>query len=494
MSKTAKTKSARIRESLSHPIIDGDGHVMELGPVILDYLKQSAGPRVARRFEKLMTRDGGPWGWYAQSEKQRRDWHTMRPPFWIMPARNTLDRATAMLPNLMRERLDDFGIDFAIVYTSMGLPFISYADDEIRQSVCRALNLMYADLFRDHQDRLTPAAVIPMHTPEEAITETRFAVQELGFKAVMIAGTVKRPIAAAKRRDPKLADYAYWIDSLAIDSAYDYDPVWETFTELGVAPATHNNSMGWGARATTNSYMYNHIGHFAAAGEAFAKALFFGGVTQRYPQLNFAFLEGGAAWASNLYNDIVGHWEKRNGAAARRNLDPAGVDAKKLKALFRKHGGPLAAAADAAAGDASYRGTGAGEDLRTHDEFAACGIKKAHDIKDLFVPNFYFGCEADDRMASVAFNSKINAFGAKLKAMFSSDIGHWDVTDQAGVVAEAYELVEEGLLSKADFKAFTFGNIAELHSQMNPDFFKNTVVESQVKQHMRSRNGRRKAA
>jgi hypothetical protein len=78
--------------------------------------------------------------------------------------------------------------------------------------------------------------------------------------------------------------------------------------------------------------------------------------------------------------------------------------------------------------------------------------------------------------------------------MFSSDIGHWDVTDQAGVVAEAYELVEDGLLSKADFKAFTFGNIAELHSQMNPDFFKNTVVEREVRRHMRARNGHRKAA
>lgn len=493
MSKTAKTKSARIRESLNHPIIDGDGHIIELGPVILDYLKQSAGPRVARRFEKIMTKDGGPWGWYAQSAKQRRDWHTMRPPFWVMPARNSLDRATTMLPNLMRERLDEFGIDFAVVYTSMGLPFVSYADEEIRQSVCRALNLMYADLFRDHQDRLTPAAVIPMHTPKEAMAETRFAVEELGFKTVMIAGTVKRPIAAVKRRAPKLADHAYWIDSLALDSDYDYDPLWETFIELGVAPATHNNSMGWGARATTSSYLYNHIGQFAAAGEAFAKALFLGGVTHRYPQLNFAFLEGGAAWGSNLYNDIVGHWEKRNSAAALRNLDPAGVDTKKLAALFRKHGGSLAKAAKGAALDPSYGGAGR-EDLRTHDEFAACGIKKAYDIKERFVANFYFGCEADDRQSSVAFNSKINCFGAKLKAMFSSDIGHWDVTDQAGVVAEAYELVEDGLLSKADFKAFTFGNIAELHSQMNPDFFKNTVVEREVRRHMRARNGHRKAA
>ena len=32
----------------------------------------------------------------------------------------------------------------------------------------------------------------------------------------------------------------------------------------------------------------------------------------RFPQLRFAFLEGGAAWACNLLSDLLGHWEKRN--------------------------------------------------------------------------------------------------------------------------------------------------------------------------------------
>ena len=35
------------------------------------------------------------------------------------------------------------------------------------------------------------------------------------------------------------------------------------------------------------------MAYFASAGEAMAKALFFGGVTRRFPELNFAFLEGG---------------------------------------------------------------------------------------------------------------------------------------------------------------------------------------------------------
>ena len=66
--------------------------------------------------------------------------------------------------------------------------------------------------------------------------------------------------------------------------------------ELQVAVTAHSPSTGWGSRVTTNHYIYNHVGSFAAAGEAFAKALVLGGVTQRFPTLHFGFLEGGVAW------------------------------------------------------------------------------------------------------------------------------------------------------------------------------------------------------
>ena len=38
--------------------------------------------------------------------------------------------------------------------------------------------------------------------------------------------------------------------------------------------------------------------------------------------------------------------------------------------------------------------------------------------------------------------------GARLNALFSSDIGHFDVPDMTEVVPEAYELVEHGLLDR----------------------------------------------
>jgi hypothetical protein len=125
---------------------------------------------------------------------------------------------------------------------------------------------------------------------------------------------------------------------------------------------------------------------------------------------------------------------------------------------------------------------GTREDPATLDDWQRCQIEKAEDIRDLFVPNFYFGCEADDPLNATAFNSKMNPFGARLRAIFSSDIGHWDVPDMTEVLEEAYELVEDGLLTEDDFRDFVFTNPATLWTGMNPDFFRGTVVEKAVSQ------------
>ena len=58
---------------------------------------------------------------------------------------------------------------------------------------------------------------------------------------------------------------------------------------------------------------------------------------------------------------------------------------------------------------------------------------------------FYFGCEADDPSNVWAFSARANPLGARLNAIFSSDIGHFDVPDMTEVVPEAYEMVEDGL-------------------------------------------------
>jgi hypothetical protein len=165
-------------------------------------------------------------------------------------------------------------------------------------------------------------------------------------------------------------------------------------------------------------------------------------------------------------------------------MNPANLDRELFFDLFRRYGGPMASKLDRLGKDPLKLGAGAGvwedsyEEPENKDEWARCQIERAEDIRDLFVNNFYFGCEADDPINAWAFNSKVNPFGARLKAIFSSDISHWDVPDMAAVVEEAYELVEEEIITEDDFRDFVFTNPVTFLAGMNPDFFKGTVVEA----------------
>jgi hypothetical protein len=269
---------------------------------------------------------------------------------------------------------------------------------------------------------------------------------------------------------------------IGLDSQHDYDPVWAKCQDLGVAPTFHSGSRGFGLRTSPTNFVYNHIGHFAAAGEAVCKALFMGGVTRRFPQLKFAFLEGGVGWACNLYADLIGHWKKRS-LDALAATNPANLDRKLLVELAGRYGGPgMAEYLRKAGGEIDARSLTRPEAPEQLDDFAACGIRRVEDIRDLFASSFYFGCEADDPINAWAFNRKFNPYGARLNALFGSDIGHFDVPDMGEVLPEAHELVEEGLITQDDFRDFVFGNAARFWTNGNPDFFKGTAVEKQVRE------------
>jgi predicted TIM-barrel fold metal-dependent hydrolase len=476
-------KSSEIRAQLGHPVIDADGHWLEPVPIFLDFLQQTAGSSMVDRFRENKKREDV---WYTLSPQERLDRRLRRPTWWGEPA-ETRDKATAMLPGLMYERLDEFGIDFAVVYTTLGLVQGSLPDDDLRRSVCRALNRMNAELFAPYADRMTPVATIPMHTPDEAIAELDHAVGELGMKAIMIANHVRRPLGpqTASATGGYYPSGGFYIDTLAMESPYDYDPFWQACIDRKVAVTAHSSSMGWEGRAAVNNFTFNHVGHFAGASHVFAKALIFGGVLRRFPQLRFGMLEGGAAWAVNLLEDLIGHWAKRHEGAVLANLSPSNIDLKQLKALLTQYGGPAYAGRidEIIAGPSTLKPFYSAADLaaREHDagppldDFEASGVRDADDLRHLFAERFFFGCEADDPTAAWAYRGK-----SRLNPMFSSDVGHFDVTDMSSVLQEAYELLEDGELTEAEFRSFTFSNAMRLHATLNPDFFKGTVVEDAV--------------
>ncbi|MFT5576861.1 MAG: putative TIM-barrel fold metal-dependent hydrolase, partial [Bermanella sp.] len=334
------SNSAQVRAGLNHPVIDADGHYIEtmpiLKPFLIDSVREIAGADLARRVEN------GEAGvdydetvlrpWSKMSEQERLARGISRPPWWTLPAGNTLDRATAHLPKLMAERMDDMGIDFAVMYPSRMLTATAIADPELRVAVCRSLNRFFAEAYGPYSDRMAAVAQIPTHNPQEAIAELDYAVKELGFKAVMINGLIHRPLdKAGSMADASRPNWGSIsgsrIDTLGLDSDYDYDPFWQRCVDLKISPATHTPGMGWGSRQSPSNYMYNHIGSFGAAMEATCKSLYMAGITQRFPQLNFGMLEGGVGWACSLLSDLIEHWEKRNSATI-HNLDPKKIDTK----------------------------------------------------------------------------------------------------------------------------------------------------------------------
>ncbi len=228
MSGHAHHSPSEIRAKLKHPIIDGDGHWVEYDPVFAEQMRKVGGDKAADGFLQAMdvTRESLALG---VAERRRRQ--VAMPGFWTRQTANTLDRATAMMPHLLYERLDEIGSDFAIVYPTAGLRLPRIVDDATRRAVIRAYNIVSAGYFKDLADRMTPAAIIPMHTPDEAIAELEFVTKQLGSKVGMFGSAMPRKVSSVTANDPDTNRLAVGYEVFGIDSPYDYDPVWENCRE-----------------------------------------------------------------------------------------------------------------------------------------------------------------------------------------------------------------------------------------------------------------------
>lgn len=468
-------RAEEIHAELKHPVIDGDGHWMEPIPVFLEYLSEAGGPKSVDQIRALWRRGDA---WYRATEQERQH-NRMRRFIWWGVTSQTFDKATALLPALLNERLPELGIDFAVMYPSFGLTINGIAPDELQCAAARAYNNMTADMFAPYGARFAPVGIIPARTPTSAIQELEYAVGKLGYKAIMLRGNQERLIpSAAEGVDPQKAPF--YCDNIALDSPYDYDPFWRRCVELGVAVTQHSGSTRWSDRASISNFTFNHVGHFAEANHAFARGVFLGGVPRRFPTLNFGFMEGGVSWACQMCADLIEHWEKRRRASLQY---PNQTDVAELRELIERYGDPrLKAHTDDIMNNLdAFRPECSVEELsrpeHVVDDFTAAGIESKQDVRSVFSTNFFFGCEADDRATMWAFDPRM---GVRLRPVFSSDFTHFDVPDFEEVIPEAYEMVEKGYVTGQDFREFTFTNAALLHTRNNPDFFKDTVIDQAV--------------
>ena len=151
-----------IRKGLTHPVIDGDGHWVEYTPVFAEQIRKVTGDLGANGFLQSQRRIPDA---LSMTLEQRTERGVAMEGFWGRQSTNTRDRATAMMPRMLYDRLGELGIDFGIVYPTAGLGIPRIADDATRRAVIRGFNVVTHEYFKDLGDKLTPAAVIPVHTP-----------------------------------------------------------------------------------------------------------------------------------------------------------------------------------------------------------------------------------------------------------------------------------------------------------------------------------------
>jgi len=467
-----QSDASRLRARLGHPVIDGDGHYIDLRAPFAGFLGDHG---VGQLLEGLVPYAGAAFSsagpsWRFQTPEERRRTRDPALPFWVPPG-ETDYFATVTIPRLYHERLGEAGIDFAVLYPTVGFGLMHVDDTERRRGLCHWFNEWIAAQYAPYRDRLAVAGLVPMHTPAEAVAELEH-LAALGLKIACIASFVARPIPAYHSAPAELRHRLRWLDAYGLDSEHDYDPFWRRAIELGIPLACHSPAMGFVDHASCSNYMFNHCGHFAAAGDLLARSLFFGGVTHRFPRLRVALLEGGVAHGVRLFGDLVARWKKRGGPNLAR-LDPARIDARRYAELIEKYASDLSrfSAAELAH---SLDMPGDGE----RDDFAVSGARSPEDIRDQFCRSFYWGCEADDPLVGVAFDPRTTPLGARVPAIMGSDIGHWDVPEFSEPLGEAWELVERGVLDESQFRDFVFAHSVQLYGGANPRFFEGTAIES----------------
>jgi aminocarboxymuconate-semialdehyde decarboxylase len=122
---------------------------------------------------------------------------------------------------------------------------------------------------KDHPERFSGIATLPMQTPDKAADELRRAMRTLGLHGAMIGSNV----GGKNLDDPS------------------FEPLWAAAEELDAFMMIHPGNVA-GADRLRSYYLGNLIGNPLDTTIAGA-CLIFGGVLERYPKLNFIMSHGG---------------------------------------------------------------------------------------------------------------------------------------------------------------------------------------------------------
>jgi predicted TIM-barrel fold metal-dependent hydrolase len=280
-------------------IIDAELHVMEPADLWQKYIDPEFKERAPRR---LNERD-----WDIRTVVEGDVMASMTDYNW--PARSTEEAETLanryakeiavnFSPESQVQAMDTEGLDLAVLYPTAGM-FITARngmDPRFAEAACRAYNNWLYDYIEEGDPtRMFGAAALSPHDVETAVIEAKRCVKDLGFKAVFLR--------------PNMYNNRSWHDPY-------YDSLWATVQDLDVAVGFHETTgarmPAAGADRFPDDLGIAHIATHSVEQMMVCMDVIMGGVMERFPKLQFAFLEGQCGWLPFWLGRMDEHYEWRH--------------------------------------------------------------------------------------------------------------------------------------------------------------------------------------
>jgi len=280
-------------------IIDAELHVMEPADLWQKYIDPEFKDRAPRRLNER--------SWDIRTVVEGDVMASMTDYNW--PARSTEEAeslanryakeiAVNFSPESQVQAMDNEGLDLAVLYPTAGM-FITARngmDPRFAEAACRAYNNWLYDFIQEGDpSRMFGAAAVSPHDVETAVIEVKRCVKDLGFKAVFLR--------------PNMYNDRSWHDPY-------YDPLWATVQDLNIAVGFHETTGGRmpaaGADRFPDDLGIAHIATHSVEQMMVCMDIIMGGVMERFPKIQFAFLEGQCGWLPFWLGRMDEHYEWRH--------------------------------------------------------------------------------------------------------------------------------------------------------------------------------------
>ncbi|HSK30571.1 MAG TPA: amidohydrolase family protein [Candidatus Limnocylindria bacterium] len=273
-------------------IIDSDGHFFETEEIFDKHME----PKLRNYRPRLLTDEEGHNFWVVDGQtsykrptiKGAGAPGTAAPPGKALQSARRASPGSQTLTNL-KDRLDDLdkeGIDVQFLYPSFLLHVNAWPDGILAMGVCRAYNTWLAETCNKVPDRLKAVGVVSLQDADGAAKELD-RLRDLGVGAVMINGT-----AGAKRLDHP-----------------EHDAFFAAADRLRMPIAVHFSLQF----PVVDRLFEHHFPNRVLAGimpiMAGLTSVLCSGLLDRYPNLKFAFLEGGISWVPAHVERMDDHFD-----------------------------------------------------------------------------------------------------------------------------------------------------------------------------------------